>query len=102
MSAPSPEGLTRCEMCGEFKGTWVDEEYEDDIDRLWVVECLCDGVACTTCGTRKHRPLSNYWDEERGHPWHVPWFEGIRPCGNCGASRQPIWRSSRPDPSEAT
>jgi hypothetical protein len=86
------ERLTRCETCGELKGELLDSEDEDEDDPVWIMECLCDGVVCTNCGKgRMHRPLSNFYDEEAGHPWHVPAFAHLKPCGRCGASGSSTW-----------
>jgi hypothetical protein len=75
--------LRRCPQCGEFKG----EALVDDVwqGRVYVpVSCLCGGIVCGNCRERViHRPISNYFDEQAGTVWHVPWFAYMVACRRC-------------------
>jgi len=73
------ERLQRCLQCGQLRG----EAFVDGGRRV-PVACLCEGIVCRVCRERAiRRPLSNYWDEETGRVWHVPWFAYLRPCAPC-------------------
>jgi hypothetical protein len=56
-----PDGLTRCETCGELKGTFLYPELPEGKGDLvpTPVRCLCDGLVCENCGKgRMHRRMS--------------------------------------------
>ena len=77
--------LRRCPRCGEFRGRVPHPE------GIWPgadVICLCDGIACRYCGSRIHRPISDYFNEERGCVIHVPWFGANLPCRDCEPKRK--------------
>lgn len=80
-----PDGLARCPTCGETRGvTRIVDEYGSE---PVTVSCLCDGVVCTRCRKeRRHRPISNYYDEKSGKVLHAPHFTGWRTCSECGQS----------------
>ena len=81
-----PEGLTRCETCGELKGTCLYPSLPDGKGELAPVlaTCLCDGLVCGNCGEgRQHRPISDYYDESTGKIIHVPHFMAGRKCPAC-------------------
>ncbi len=80
-----PEGLETCPTCGEFRG--VTQIVDEDGSQRVAVSCLCDGVVCTRCRKgRRHRPISNYYDERSGKVIHVPHFTGWATCPECGQS----------------
>ena len=84
-----PEGLTRCETCGEYKGTGLYPELPEGKGRLvpTPVSCLCEGLICGACGEgQMHRPISNYYKEATGEIIHVPHFMTGRHCSVCGKS----------------
>lgn len=69
-----PEGLQRCERCGEFNGV-CDER---------ISTCLCFGHPCHHCGLRLIRePTSDHWDPSDGKFWHTPHFGWAIPCHAC-------------------
>lgn len=93
---PVPEGLSRCPICGEYRGVMrlghvsgFDSSifrYEEPSTSL-TVQCICDGVLCPICKkNRFHRPISNTWTE-RGGFGHVPYFRGWFPCDECYRKR---------------
>jgi hypothetical protein len=100
-----PHGLVRCEACGELRGSGYAPDPPDHktVSRV-TVSCLCDGLICGNCGEgRIHRPISNYYDEETGKVWHVPYFMAMKPCGVCGAhdwreydESRPAWKQGSP------
>jgi len=88
----APDRLESCLICGEARGvTRVVDEY--CCERATVL-CLCDGVVCTRCRKgRRHRPVSNYYDEKLGKVLHVPHFMGWASCPECGQSGGwELWR----------
>lgn len=89
-----PEGLVKCEVCGEYRGrimskdlNWsdsFDKENKEKSDEYLGVSCLCDGVLCRRCKTNKvHRPISNSYDEKSNSVSHWPYFAGMMPCIEC-------------------
>ncbi len=82
-----PEGLVRCERCGEARGRFVAPEPQDPTVSSDVrVSCLCEGLPCPHCGVgRIHRPISDYYDAVTGRPVHVPYFGHVLPCRECRA-----------------
>jgi len=71
---PIRKGLTKCLICGEYKGK---------VNKV-SVSCLCDGIICPKCHINKmHRPISNYYDEKTNKIWHSPWFMGQAGCSEC-------------------
>jgi hypothetical protein len=91
---PIPPGLTRCPVCGEYRGSTrarrTDRNEPPDaseLDDVIAVRCVCEGIPCRSCGKKMHRPISNYYDERTGTIWHVPYFRGMFPCGECLSSR---------------
>jgi hypothetical protein len=86
-----PDGLVRCGECSELKGQGI----TPDMWREWVrIRCLCDGLICGNCGQHRiHRPISNYWAENEGRLWHVPYLGYLKDCRNCGKSNWVSWRS---------
>jgi ribosomal protein S14 len=94
VSMTIPEGLTRCDRCGELKGTFLYAAWYDPEPRPTPVRCVCDGIECRVCGRRAavHRPLSNYYVEDQGVVIHVPYFMGMAPT--CHACRKEESRRS--------
>jgi len=89
-----PEGIIKCEVCGEYKGrvmkkdlswegSYNNAEAEKSEEYLGI-SCLCDGILCPKCKKNKiHRPISNSYDEKSNSIGHWPWFSGMRPCDEC-------------------
>ena len=89
-----PEGLHKCETCGEYKekvmekdlnwdGSYDKTEAEKSEEYLGV-SCLCDGIVCPKCKKNKiHRPISNSYDPESNTIGHSPWFTGMMGCDEC-------------------
>ena len=87
-----PEGLVKCEICGEYKGK-VQEKYlnwegsyrkeeSEESEEYLGVSCLCDGIPCPKCKKNKiHRPISNSYDEESNSISHSFYLSGMIPCG---------------------
>lgn len=72
-TADVPTYLTRCSACGGWQ------------NKTRGILCLCDGLVCSACGkARRHRPISNYYDDAAGVVVHVPWFGYMLPCPRCG------------------
>ena len=92
-TAAIPRGLVRCEVCLEYRGAVRNDDLPTASQReeaVVAVLCICDGIPCRKCETgRRHRPISNYWDEARGALIHCPWFSAQVPCGQCRAEEQP-------------
>ncbi len=89
-----PEGLYKCEKCGEYKGrvkekdlNWEDTYFKEDAEKseeCLGVTCLCEGILCPKCKKNKiHRPISNSYDKETNTIWHSPWFSGMKVCDEC-------------------
>lgn len=83
-----PRYLSKCPVCGEWR------------NRARHVLCLCDGLVCGACGkSRRHRPISNYYDETTGVIVHVPHFGAMIPCHVCGkrawVRSEPAWTHLR-------
>ena len=90
-----PEGLVKCEVCGEYKGevkekdlNWGDSYFDkaevEKSEECLSVSCLCDGILCHKCKKNKiHRPISNSYDEINNDIGHWPWFTGMMPCEEC-------------------
>jgi len=84
-----PDGLSKCEVCGEYNGTakWKElSEYPHTVkdDDYFSVSCLCQGILCHKCKQNKiHRPISNSYYEDENCIWHNPWFTGMRWCDEC-------------------
>ena len=89
-----PEGLVRCEVCGEYRGkvmykdlNWegsFDKENKEKSEECLGVSCLCEGILCAKCKKNKiHRPISNSYNEEDNSIGHWPYFSGMRPCDEC-------------------
>lgn len=69
MKNKPPRRLYRCSECGKYRGKKV--------------ACVCDMAWCTRCGKRlSTTPGRNFYDEEDGGIWHVPYF-GAK-CPKCG------------------
>jgi len=88
-----PEGLHKCETCGEYKGEVMEKDLSP-LDKLGYetkggegyleVSCLCDGILCHKCKKNKiHRPISNSYDEEDNDILHHPYLSGMIPCSEC-------------------
>lgn len=77
-----PRGLEKCPDCGKYRGHCVDPN--PNMDGLVVsVICSCQHAFCSRCGRKLElQPISNYYDEQDGNIWHVPWFGGK--CYKCG------------------
>jgi hypothetical protein len=89
-----PNGLIKCEVCGEYNGqVWQGDvdgnellnKTEKDINyRYLSVSCLCQGILCSKCKQNKiNRPVSNSYDEERNKVLHWPWFTWMMGCKEC-------------------
>lgn len=86
-----PEGLIRCEVCGEYKGktkskylNWNTPRIGDAEEEQIGVSCLCDGISCSKCKKNKiHRPISNSYNEIDNSIGHWPSFSGMMPCYEC-------------------
>jgi|GEM_PF-2958585 len=91
-----PEGLHRCEICGEYNGKVQrkDLNWETTFEVLFSgtkdseeyigVSCLCKGPLCKKCEkNRIHRPISNSYDEKKNTFGHWPWFTGMMHCAEC-------------------
>lgn len=77
-----PTGLEKCSDCGEYRGYCVDPSPLLD-DLVVFAICPCQHAFCSRCGTKLElQPISNYYDQEDGNIWHVPWFGGT--CCKCG------------------
>lgn len=72
-----PEGLVKCDVCGEYKGRVTEDENEGEL----LVQCICDGVECRNCGKKIHKPISNYFDETISSVIHVPHSKDL--CSDC-------------------
>jgi len=74
--------LLRCPQCGELEGEALTHDW--DGWSYMPVSCLCDGIVCRYCRHGAiHRPISNFYDEETGNVWHVPWFGFELACRRC-------------------
>ena len=85
---PIQPKLFRCEECGEWTGIanrrLLSSDQRTEHDSFTAVLCRCDGPLCRRCGrNRIHRPISNFFDGEDDSIWHVPYFAGLAPCGEC-------------------
>ncbi len=88
---PIPPGLTRCPVCGEYRGSilvryldWNEPPDASELDEEIDVTCLCEGILCRRCEKNKiHRPISNSYDPETGTIRHHPWFSYLKPCNEC-------------------
>ena len=86
-----PPGLTRCSVCGEFRGStlaryldWNEPLDASELEEVIEVSCLCEGIPCRRCGKNKiHRPISNSYDPETNTIRHHPSFSYMRPCDGC-------------------
>jgi len=87
MDAPQiPEGLHKCEECGEYKG-----QVEKDGENI-LMSCICEGILCPKCKKNKiRRPISNYYNEKNNSIWHDPHFTAQFGCDEC-RERQPSKR----------
>jgi|SRR5215208_3247455 len=91
-----PPGLTRCPVCGEYRGSTLARHIDcnepldaSELDDVFEVKCICEGIPCRRCGKRRHRPISNYYEERTNQIWHVPYFVGMSPyCGECLSARE--------------
>lgn len=93
---PVPDGLTRCPVCGEYRGVMALKDVSDpeglhrdkNPDTPLRVQCICGGVLCPRCKVNKfHRPTSNVWTERGGFA-HVPALRACFPCDDCNAKRE--------------
>jgi hypothetical protein len=91
-----PEGLYKCERCGEYKGKVMEKDLTWDnsfnktekSEEYLTVSCLCDGILCNKCKKNKiHRPTSNSYNEEENNVLHHPYLSGIMDCGECKEKR---------------
>lgn len=81
-SGEAPRGLEKCSDCGGYQGNCVDPNPLNDNLVIFVI-CSCQHAFCSRCGTKLElQPISNYYDEQDGNIWHVPWFGGK--CYKCG------------------
>lgn len=89
-----PEGLYRCDKCGEYKGKvkakdlnwdyYFDREKMEKSEEILSASCLCDGILCPKCKKNKiHRPISNSYDPETNTIEHWPYFTGMMGCRKC-------------------
>jgi hypothetical protein len=89
-----PEGLYKCEKCGEYKGrvkkkdlNWDDSSFKVETEKgeeYLTVSCLCDGILCSKCKKNKiHRPISNSYCEESNTIEHWSWLTGMMGCEKC-------------------
>lgn len=77
------DGLRRCVQCGELKGEALVDDPWEGLTHVPVL-CLCDGIVCRHCREGAiRRPISNYYDEQTGRVWHVPWFGYLVRCRRC-------------------
>ncbi len=81
--------LIRCNECGEYKGVIYSAAIKpkkhrrsSDTNYPIIITCLCEGIRCEECGITNHRPISNYYVEEKDSTIHVPYFGGMF-CRNC-------------------
>ena len=82
--------LIHCDDCGEYKGIIYSKENSPELHKRasdknepMIITCLCDGIPCPKCGRIKHRPISNYYDEEKDAMIHVAYFTGNMKCNKC-------------------
>ncbi len=87
---PVPKGLTKCLICGEYKGKtkakYLNWDYPSGINPNQIIStsCLCDGIICPKCHISKiHKPVSNQYDQETNSIWHSPWFAAQAGCQKC-------------------
>jgi hypothetical protein len=86
-----PPGLTRCEVCGEYRGRVRsgDLDHEPpgtDPERMIPVWCMCgDGsTLCPRCKrNRMRRPFTNRYDPAQNVVWHVNQWSGLAGCAEC-------------------
>lgn len=98
VSYKTPEGLYKCEECGEYEGEVKEKDlsfhdrlgYETpDGDGFIKVSCLCDGILCHRCKKNKiHRPLSNSYDEKNNDIVHHPYLSGLTSCAECKENKK--------------
>jgi hypothetical protein len=75
-----PNGLTKCPVCGEWKGECLDPA-PNFAGMVMRVSCLCDNDNfCARCGQPLYeRKLNaNFFNTSDGHIWHVPGFPGLK------------------------
>ena len=89
-TTPVPPGLTRCPVCGEYRGstlaqhlTWNEPLGSSELNEVIEVRCICGGGPCRRCGKMMRRPISDYYDERTNSIIHVPYFVGMFPCREC-------------------
>jgi len=72
-----PKGLSRCSICGEWKGECLDPEPQWE-GLVMTRHCVCDQNLCRRCGlpVYKRRLGASYYDETDGRIWFVPSFAG--------------------------
>ena len=75
-----PKGLSRCTVCGEWKGRCLDPNPLNWDEGLLTVQCRCDADSCRRCGEQvyHHKIISNYYDEKKREIWHIPWICGLK------------------------
>jgi len=89
-----PEGLHKCEKCGEYRGNvmkkdlnWEDSFHKEEAEKseeYLGVSCLCDGILCHKCKKNKiHRPVSNTYYADTNRIEHYPYFSGMMGCAEC-------------------
>lgn len=88
-----PEGLVKCEKCGEYKGSVKEKDlgppdylgFETENGEGFLdVSCLCEGILCPKCKkNRIHRPISNSYDAETNNIVHYPYFIAMAGCKEC-------------------
>ena len=70
--------MERCAECGKFRGPEKSS-----------ILCFCQGLRCDRCGRRNiWRPISDFYDEEKGGFWHVPHFAVPSWCDRCMRARE--------------
>lgn len=98
----TPEGLIRCEICGEHKGTVQSSKpmcgpgsFAEVVrgkkaapGHFIEVTCVCNGQPCAKCGrSRVHRPGSKSYVEEEDHVYLWPEHADELPCWECRQKR---------------
>lgn len=86
-----PNGLKKCERCGDWRGECLDPS-PNFAGKVMRVNCLCENHnLCARCGERlcERKVNANYYSEEDGGIWHVPGFSALK--HRCAGGRQ--WKA---------